>query len=463
MRTSSYNIIVKVDDDAGRYALLNSYTHAFDIVNQNVYRYLKNEGSDCDISDETKKKLVKRGYITSLSKEDERELVKRLLDKIYDEVRLKNFGFHFIISYDCNLRCVYCYEDPILNGCACLPKCRISKEQVDKAYEIIVEKDKNRQGKKSISLYGGEPFLASNREMVEYIVEKGKNLGYAFSVTSNGYDLDKYLDFLEENSKIFSFQITLDGIAEIQNRRKPHYRNKDSFERISANIDSLLKLGILISVRINTDTYTVERIPELLDFFREKGWYKYPNFKAYCALLRKEISLKEDGLPVPSSMFTQSSFYQSYCEKKLLFRSEGKLGCQDYRTHDLLMRLLQGLSVNYKACFCGAQSGMIIFDPLGDVYSCWDVVGIREQRVGRYIPEFELDKELSEKWFNVRISQTKCLHCKYVLFCGGGCPAFTYRSKGEVGSGSCNDYPRLFNYLCSQIYDKYLIKNINDE
>lgn len=105
MRTSSYNIIVKVDDDAGRYALLNSYTHAFDIVNQNVYRYLKNEGSDCDISDETKGKLVKRGYITSLSKEDERELVKRLLDKIYDEVCLKNFGFHFIISYDCNLRC----------------------------------------------------------------------------------------------------------------------------------------------------------------------------------------------------------------------------------------------------------------------------------------------------------------------------------------------------------------------
>ena len=36
MRTSSYNIIVKVDD-TGRYALLNSYTHAFDIVNQNVY------------------------------------------------------------------------------------------------------------------------------------------------------------------------------------------------------------------------------------------------------------------------------------------------------------------------------------------------------------------------------------------------------------------------------------------
>ena len=38
MRTSSYNIMVKVDDDAGRYALLNSYTLAFEIVHQNVYQ-----------------------------------------------------------------------------------------------------------------------------------------------------------------------------------------------------------------------------------------------------------------------------------------------------------------------------------------------------------------------------------------------------------------------------------------
>ena len=174
MRTSSYNIIVKVDNEAGRYALLNSYTHAFDIVNQNVYQYLKNQGEYWDISNETKEKLVKRGYMTSLSKEDETELVKRLLNKIYDEVRLKNFGFHFIISYDCNLRCIYCYEDPVLNGCACLPKCRITKEQVDKAYEIIKDKDKDkdRTGKRSIHLYGGEPFLAENYEVLEYIVQK---------------------------------------------------------------------------------------------------------------------------------------------------------------------------------------------------------------------------------------------------------------------------------------------------
>lgn len=461
MRTSSYNIIVKVDDDAGRYALLNSYTHAFDIVNQNVYRYLKNEGSDCDISDETKKKLVKRGYITSLSKEDERELVKRLLDKIYDEVRLKNFGFHFIISYDCNLRCVYCYEDPILNGCACLPKCRISKEQVDKAYEIIVEKDKNRQGKKSISLYGGEPFLASNREMVEYIVEKGKNLGYTFSVTSNGYDLDKYFDLLEANSKIFSFQITIDGVEDIQNFRKPHFENKDSFAKITSNVDSLLKMGISVVIRINTDAYSMERVDELLNFFSTKGWGKYKNFKSYCALLRSNIPIKNsDGVSFQET-FTQCSFYKRFSEKQLKERSLNKMTCQDYKVKTVLKNLLVGKHVFHKSCFCGAQTGCLIFDPLGDVYSCWDVVGDRRYRVGHYIPEFCLEDGLADKWFNSRISNHNCAKCKYVFFCGGGCLAGTYREKGEAHPGNCNHYPQLFNYELQQLYDEEIKSNLN--
>ena len=58
MRASSYNIIEKVDDNAGRYALLNSYTQAFDIVNQDVYHYLKSGDEYCNISEETKEKLV---------------------------------------------------------------------------------------------------------------------------------------------------------------------------------------------------------------------------------------------------------------------------------------------------------------------------------------------------------------------------------------------------------------------
>ena len=463
MRTSSYNIIVKVDNEAGRYALLNSYTHAFDIVNQNVYQYLKNQGENGSVSGETKEKLVKRGYMTSLSKEDEGELVKRLLNDIYDEVRLKNFGFHFIISYDCNLRCVYCYEDPILNGCACLPKNRITKEQVDNAYEIIIEKDKNKTGRKTIHLYGGEPFLAENYEMLEYIVQKGKDLGYGFSVTSNGYDLDKYLYFIEQNRTLFSFQITIDGVEDIHNERKPHFKNQDSFSKITSNVDSLVKMGISVSIRINTDPYTMERVDELFMYFKEKGWFQYKNFKPYCALLRKEVPIKGEGEDFSKKMFAQSEFFRTFSEKGLKEESGGVFMCQDFDVQSILNRLLLGKAVRYKSCFCGAQTGSLIFDPFGDIYSCWDVVGQREQRVGYYIPNFTLEKELADKWFNSRISEHKCANCKYVFFCGGGCLANAMRLTGKLQSGKCNDFPRLFKYVIQQLYNEKIKRGIDDE
>lgn len=40
----------------------------------------------------------------------------------------------------------------------CLPKRQITKEQVDKAFEIIIEKNANGTNNKKIALYGGEPF-----------------------------------------------------------------------------------------------------------------------------------------------------------------------------------------------------------------------------------------------------------------------------------------------------------------
>ena len=176
MRTSSYNILTRVDEQEGLYAILNAYTQAFDIVNTEVYNYLRVNGENNKITEETRDTLVKRGYLTSLSQKDELELVKQLLDRAYDEARFKKNSFHFILSYDCNLRCVYCYEDPVLNGSMCLPKRQITKEQVDKAFEIIIEKNANGTNNKKIALYGGEPFLAENYDILIYIVEKGKGL-----------------------------------------------------------------------------------------------------------------------------------------------------------------------------------------------------------------------------------------------------------------------------------------------
>lgn len=454
MRNSSYNIAVNVDKEKELYAIINSFTHAFDIVNKDVYEYLKGRGPQQNISEKTLKTLIKRGYITSLSDIEEIELVKRLVNKGHEENRLKKYNFHFIISYDCNLRCVYCYEDDILNSCHSLPKEKITKEQIDKAFEVITEKNNERRSSKYISLYGGEPFLAENYDTILYIAEKGKQINHKFSVTSNGYDIDKYFDFLKDN-KIFSFQITLDGIEEIQNQRKPHFKNKDSFKKITNNIDHLLKLGISVVVRINTDSYTLERINELSQFFENKGWYKYEHFRANWALLREEVDLI--GGMQNDNQINQLDLIKSYYEKKEKGEISKNVFCQDYGAYQILKKMILGKgTMPYKSFFCGAQYGNIIFDPLGDLYSCWDVVGRTEHKIGRYMPDLMINNEAIEKWFNKNFSDYKCVKCKYSLFCGGGCIIRSLRETGKVEPGNCNNYPQVFNYMIKTVYDELL-------
>lgn len=43
LRKSHYNIAVNVSKDT--YALINSYSHAFDIINKDVYEYIFKQGS----------------------------------------------------------------------------------------------------------------------------------------------------------------------------------------------------------------------------------------------------------------------------------------------------------------------------------------------------------------------------------------------------------------------------------
>ena len=457
MRTSSYNILVNVDSKLNLFAILNGYTQAFDVVNEDVYWALKTGQKLEDLPDVILSKLKKRGYVTPLTKSEEIKLVQGLSDRARENHLFQKYNFHFIVSYACNLRCIYCYEDNILNGCNSLSKRTMTLEQVDKAFEIITEKDKVNQSSKTIALYGGEPLLRENYDVISYIVEKGKRIDHTFRVTSNGYDIDAYAFMLQKNSNLFSFQITVDGVEEIQNQRKPHFKNSDSFMKITNNIDFLLKCGIPVNVRINSDLYTINKIHNLLSFFEDKGWYKYKNFRAYCALLRQEVDVKQQIQHSQMGQLDLLKYYNDKIKNKEI--TERKIFCQDCGTLALLKNLLLNRKHSYKGSFCGAQTNNIIFDPFGDLYSCWDVVGLPEHRVGRYIPDFCIDDTKSIKWFGHRVSDTKCIQCKFVLFCGGGCLVRSLRKSGEISFGNCNEYPQSFKYLMKTVCKEILENN----
>lgn len=469
MRPSDYNIILNVDKVKQVNALLNCYTGAFDLVNDEVASYLKGKNNTESISEESMNKLIERGYITSLSSDDEALLVKRIAQSIHDSIRFQSYNFHFIISYDCNLRCVYCFENGISTNGTNWPKEKITKDQVDKAFQVIKEKVDLKKSSNTITLYGGEPFLAENYDLVEYIINKGEEMGFQFTVITNGYDADKYIPLISK-FKNFMLQITIDGTKNIHNANRPHYKNKDSFEKITNNVDLLLKNEVRVGIRINTDENTLLKIDELTGFFEGKGWMKNKYFSTYLALLVADMDncsvLKNKTSHIPQ---------ESYQSEKSLNRIEllskyydlirnGKLQetvtCQDFNILAIIKNLLIGDGkIVKRSVFCGAQSNNIIFDPSGDIYSCWEVVGIREHRIGHYEPDFQIYDESVDKWYNRNIGNTSCLKCQYNLICGGGCMGHGALAN-DYTTRNCNHFQQIFNYIVKYVYDSYLAEKL---
>lgn len=144
----------------------------------------------------------------------------------------------------------------------------ISKEMVDYAYAAMEKIEPCEQLRnKNILLYGGEPLLAENRKIIEYILYEDKKRGYKFKVITNGYDLDSFIDLLSPKL-INDIQITIDGTKDYHNKRRVHYKELPTFDKIIANIRLALATNIKISVRVNNDNKNLDDFLSLKEYFK---------------------------------------------------------------------------------------------------------------------------------------------------------------------------------------------------
>lgn len=280
-RVSSYTICVKLPEDPNHVLLVHGYTGAIDKAVKEVAQLIKNRViisedmfNQLPCTSETIRTLIKRGYFTSRSPVEEREYVHNMASFLHHSARRGAASFLFLVAYDCNFRCPYCFENDISSHGKGWSKQVFTKQMVDRAYEAMCEVQPNKaMHSKRITLYGGEPLLAKNREIVQYIVEEGVKRGYIFSAITNGYDLHHFTNLLGPK-KIRRLQITLDGEEENHNRKRPHYRAGDSFAAIMKNVKLALSLDVQISMRINTDYDNVDILPVFIRSVQESGIYK---------------------------------------------------------------------------------------------------------------------------------------------------------------------------------------------
>jgi uncharacterized protein len=497
MRTSSYTIYVDLPDHPEEVVLVHGYTGAYDLVTRDVADYVRSleqgkppkplhgtwspepaaTGAVHTPSAVTIEALVRRGYLTDRSLEEEYEFFTRLAQRMHKADTAPTWVF--MPSYDCNLRCHYCYQDHMRTDAAFEHLLRrMDRSLVDRIFTAIVTLAEShglpahKACRAACVLYGGEPLLAENREIVEYIVERAIELGCpGFRVITNGTDLHHYEDLLGPG-KLASLQITLDGPPDEHDRRRIYADGTGTWDRISRNIDLALARGAYISLRMNVDRNNLPLIPGLADAIIARGWHERDDFDAYAAAIVSQNDNVERATTMSSWQLKRElkTMQGRYPQVAVISPPAATIGGR-------LAAVLRGEAPPQslmRATYCTAHTGEYIFDALGDVYACWDQTGDQSVRIAyidengrpvfpqaesappgpqRKLPVVADRPSGLETWRSRNVTTNEhCRKCRYALYCGGGCAWYAVLTKGEFHTNFCDGFQSTFRSYVAEAF-----------
>jgi len=490
-------IHVDLPNEADKILIIQGYTGAYDVVSRSVAEFLRANEPERHVpaqgawpaetrprnvvtpSDETLAVLRKRGYLTDTDVVEERERVRNLANRCHETELQSKPHYVLMMSYDCNLRCGYCFQDHMRTNPAYRHLLRaMDRPMIDRLMRAIRSIDtKHRQGesKRNITMFGGEPLLASSREVVEYLIQQAGSESDIHAVT-NATELQHYLDLLRPDA-IKSIQITIDGPRAEHDRRRIRPDGSGSFDAILDNLALAADRPVEISVRINTDRINVERLPELAKVFCDRSLDLKSNVYVYAAVMHA----------TNENVDKRDTFSQYALTKRIreLEASHPEMAVIHGPNDELKSRLRRIMRKGdpwreFRASYCGAHTSMYTFDPFGDIYACWERTGDPSIRIGTIDEQGEVHLQHSlpgqepdpakraprklpvigkpkisgiEAWRGRTIATNDtCVSCKYAFYCGGGCAAEAVDHKNEYYTNFCSGFQERFRVSAAQTF-----------
>lgn len=483
LRTSSYTIYSDLPEEPGSVLLVHGYTGAYDRISREVAAYLKSReitprskplygewSSDLELrsdvpppSDAVISILEKRGYLTELTFEEEIERFGRFVQKIH-EASAARPTYLFMPTYDCNLRCSYCFQDEMRTDPGKRHLLRMmSRDMVDRLFSAVRHLEAqlpapppDRPRVRRVGFFGGEPLTRRTLPIVEHIHRVFTTEGEAtFWAVTNGTELEQYGHLLGPG-RIGELQITLDGPPGEHDRRRIYPDGSGSWDRIARNISLALSLGAQVSIRINLDRNNVEMLPALTEELVAQGWTDRPGFTVYTA----PIWASNDQTD-PETTFGSWELDRAIDRLREEHESLKGIGAPDDHLKSQIRRVFDESHdpmPDFKASFCGAHSGMYIFDAFGDVYACWEHTGDPKVRIGHVEEDgaVTLNVDLERMWRSrTVVSNPVCQKCRYALYCGGGCAVRALQTSGEFFHNYCDTFQRRFRVTAAEAYSDF--------
>ena len=476
MRISTYEIILPLLDENEKeipdyVSFVNGLYGAIDIVEKKYAEKIKATEFN-EIPPVLRERLALRGHLTRKSEAEEIADMK-LLSRIHRKtIGRTDIGIKIMPTYDCNFRCPYCYEQHRLkNGQAWLEH-NMSDEIIEAVFSALDNYKARGYSIGIFTFYGGEPFLKKNLPVVRKIAERCRDSNIKMDAITNGYDLDAFLDLLSE----FDFtqlQVTIDGVGEINNRRRIHKDGGDTYERILANVELALERGIGIDLRVNVGSENLHGIKDLIEDLEARGFIGKEKIRA-----EEEKRLRETDSNAKTSRgkfhyYFKATDNEGHPERNVSEQSiidelvKAGMGVEETFNHQSQYYFpyarLKGLFqkkffAGFDPAFCGSETGMFIIDPFGRLYSCLDFVDKAEMEVGfvdvksgRFFTNFDL-----AKW-HTRTADLleKCQACPYCFTCRGGCAGRAQSNYGSWCREYCGENKEIFDFIAARLIGKH--------
>jgi uncharacterized protein len=480
LRASSYVIYVDLPANAHDMLLVHGYTGAYDVVSRRVATYVRSleryrapkplygawspepssDGHNEPPSPEIIKSLRRRGYLTVMTPEQEEAFLCKMVDRLHERSLKKSLSYIIMPTYDCNLRCPYCFQDHMRTNSKFHHLLRtISRDGVDRIFsgmtqiEALHGAPADVRPHRTVWFFGGEPLLAASRPIIQYFVERlFQTASASVAAVTNATDLEAYEDLLSPQ-KISTLQITLDGPQREHDLRRIYADGSGTFAKIAQNIKMALDKGVNVSVRFNIDRKNFHQLPEVAEEMHRLGWDSYPQFSAYAAPIHAG-----NGNVERSSTMSTWELNQSLEKATREFPLVSLIAPQDDSLKNQVREIFQsegGGLPQLRESYCGAHTGMYVFDAFGDIYACWERTGDPSIRIGRIKEDgvLELNDAVAKLWRGRTVAANPvCRKCRYALHCGGGCAVLAYGNTGNYHTNFCDGFASRFRACVADAY-----------
>ncbi len=265
---------------------------------------------------------------------------------------------------------------------------------------------------------------------------------------TNAYALESYIPLLKTAS-IREIQITLDGPAEIHNKRRMLHGGGGTFDQIVAGVNAALEAGLPVNLRVVIDKENLPVLPELAEYAVAQGWTKNPLFKTqlgrnyelhYCQenanRLYDRLSMYEDLYSLIQKNPVVMEFHRpAYSISRFLF-DNGEMPEPLYDS-------------------CPGCKTEWAFDYSGHIFSCTATVGKPGESLGTFYPEKTRKDTAVERWQERDVTSIpECKSCEMRLACGGGCASAAKNKNGTINSPDCRPVKGLMSLGLSLYFNE---------